>query len=467
MGAAKVKLNFSCKNGQINFDGKLLADLRGFEKVNRLAVVAAQEKDNQLLCVTKTDDSTGKTDAEAVGKALEDWGLKESIIACGFDTTSSNTGIHKGSCVFLQDILQRQLLWLACRHHIMELLVKAADHQVFGDSKSPDVKLFSILKDPSTWNSRNLVDFRLPTIPQAYKNNVDSLLSFINKQLDEENAAEIPRGDYKEFLELAKIFLGGSIDRKNGYTFQLSRPGADHHARWMSKCIYFLKLSLLSLVLAISTELAAEEEGGDHGLLHCFSYLESWFCSPSLLGAAEIDLKLFKRLQKFSKINKKISSATSTVLCRHTWYLTEELIPFSLFNKNLTLEERTTLARKIGFLPPAELQLCNPKLPPITDGSTLTDFPGPRSVLLFNLIGISHKFLINDNWINQPEYSITETALRNLSPLNDSCERALALATLVNGKMTRTESSYQELLVVEAHRKMYALKTKKDLKKFL
>ena len=237
MGAAKVKENFSCKNGQINFDGKLLTDLGGFGKVNRLAVVAAQEKDNQLLCVTKTDDSTEKTEAEAVGKALEDWGLKESIIACGFDTTSSNTGIHKGSCVLLQDILQRQLLWLACRHHIMELLVKAAYHQVFGDSKSPDVKLFSILKDPSTWNSLNLVDFRLPTIPQAYKNNVDSLLSFINKQLDEENAAEISRGDYKEFLMLAKIFLGGSIDRKNGYTFQLSRPGADHHARWISKCI--------------------------------------------------------------------------------------------------------------------------------------------------------------------------------------------------------------------------------------
>ena len=101
---------------------------------------AAQENDNQLLCVTKADDSTGKTEAEAVGKALEDWGLKKSIIACGFYTTASTTGIHKGSCVLLQDILQRQLVWLACRHHIMELLVKAAYHQVFGDSKSPDVK---------------------------------------------------------------------------------------------------------------------------------------------------------------------------------------------------------------------------------------------------------------------------------------------------------------------------------------
>ena len=298
---------------------------------------------------------------------------------------------------------------------------------------------------------------------------MDSLLSFINKQLDEENAAEIPRGDYKEFLELAKIFLGGSIDRKNGYTFQLSRPGADHHARWMSKCIYFLKLSLLSHQF-LQSQLSWQQKKKVETMAFfiVFPYLESWFCSPSLLGAAENDLKLFKRLQKFSKINKKITSATSTVLCRHTWYLTEELIPFSLNEKNITLEERTTLARKIGSLPPAEIQLCKPKLPPITDGSTLTDFPGPRSVLVFNLIGISHKFLINDNWINQPEYSITETALRNLSPLNDSCERALALATLVNGKITRTESSYQELLlVVEAHRKMYALKTKKDLKKLL
>ena len=58
-----------------------------------------------------------------------------------------------------------------------------------------------------------------------------------------------------------------------------------------------------------------------------FPYLQSWFTSPSLLGAAQNDLDLFKRLQKFSKIDKKISSATSSVLSRHPWYLTEELIP--------------------------------------------------------------------------------------------------------------------------------------------
>ena len=120
-------------------------------------------------------------------KALEDWGLKDLIIACGFDTTSSNTGIHKGSCVLLQEMLQRQLLWLACRHHILELLVKAAYHQVFGDTKAPDVKLFSILKDPSTWNNLDLQNFQLPTIPSSFKVDVDVLLSSIDEQLDEKN----------------------------------------------------------------------------------------------------------------------------------------------------------------------------------------------------------------------------------------------------------------------------------------
>ena len=93
----------------------------------------------------------------------------------------------------LQDILQRQLLWLACRHYILELLVKAAYQQLFGDSKSSDVKLFSILKDPSFIKVDEPVHLLLKAIPP------------------------------------------------------------------------------LSSLVAISTELAAEEEGWDHGPLHCFS----------------------------------------------------------------------------------------------------------------------------------------------------------------------------------------------------
>ena len=55
----------------------------------------------------------------------------------------------------------------------------------------------------------------------------------------------------------------------------------------------------------------------------------------------------------------------------------------------------------------------------------------------------------------------------NLSPLNDSCERALGMATRFNSKITRTEKGFEELMqVVEAHRKQFSVKTKTDLQSF-
>ena len=56
-------------------------------------------------------------------------------------------------------------------------------------------------------------------------------------------------------------------------------------------------------------------------------------------------------------------------------------------------------------------------------------------------------------------------ALKSLSPLNDSTERAIALAIKFNGNITRDEESFQDLvLVVEAHRKQHGLKNKADFK---
>ena len=53
------------------------------------------------------------------------------------DTTASNTGVHRGACTFLQLQLQRQLLWLACRHHIAELILRSAFDSLFSDTTAP------------------------------------------------------------------------------------------------------------------------------------------------------------------------------------------------------------------------------------------------------------------------------------------------------------------------------------------
>ena len=99
---------------------------------------------------------------------LDSWEVADKIIACGFDTTSSNTGVSNGSCTILQNLLYQQLLWLACSHHIMELIIGGAFTKIFGVTSGPEVKTFKILK--TSWKTLDLEDIRLPEIPPTSKN---------------------------------------------------------------------------------------------------------------------------------------------------------------------------------------------------------------------------------------------------------------------------------------------------------
>ena len=520
--ASSIKKDFNCDVGQVNFDGKRLPGLGGFGKVNRLAVILnqasvlqvqqtykflicsvpilqnncnsltistyiiqicsvpilrnifnsltistyiiPQDSDSKILGIAETKDSTGRVEAEKVKEILDNWNVTEKIIALGFDTTSSNTGIRKGSCTILQQLLERQLLWLACRHHIPERIIAVSFITLFGETKGPDVPLFKTLKN--CWDNLDLSNIKLPDIPSCYDGDVDSLLSYINDKLEPENLKLLPRCDYKEYLELALLFLGGSIDRKKGYTYQIQRPGADHHARWMSKAIYILKLSLLQHQI---DEIHWQTKKKIHkmALFVVFIYLKAWFNSTSLTSAAKNDLELYKLFLKFKKIHSKISQSACEVLNRHTWYLKEDAITLTLFNEDICSEERTLYAKKIYELAATdELEIQKPDIPLITQKSEISDFIGERSRLLFDLLDIPLDFLADDEWYLLPEYASVKKLMKHLTPLNDSAERALALATRVNTHITRDEESYQELLqVVEAHRKKYGLKTKNDLKK--
>ncbi|XP_043230743.1 uncharacterized protein LOC122386030 [Amphibalanus amphitrite] len=67
---------------------------------------------------------SGKGDdvATAVVSCLENWGVAERVVGMSFDTTASNTGVRAGACTYVQQRLGRNLLHLACRHHILEIV---------------------------------------------------------------------------------------------------------------------------------------------------------------------------------------------------------------------------------------------------------------------------------------------------------------------------------------------------------
>lgn len=252
-------------------------------------------------------------EAEAVLAALDDWNVKEPIIAMGFDTTSTNTGVHNGACVILQQLLARQLLWLACRHHIPELLLSAAYTTLFGESTSPDIPLFRDLR--SCWHQIDPTDIQLQEIPRCYRDEVPELQAYLTAKLDPANAAHIPRCDYKEFLELSLLFIGGTVTRQHG-TYQLQDLGADHRARWLSKGNYIVKMSLIRHQLPGLTY-HQHEKIKKLALFVVFVYIRYWFDAPSLTSAARNDLTMLR----YDQILCLLSNVSTLCIGTHLIFL--------------------------------------------------------------------------------------------------------------------------------------------------
>ena len=101
-----------------------------------------------------------------------------------------------------------------------------------------------------------------------------------------------PRCDYKEILELSIIMLGGQLSN-----FTLKFPGPDHHARWMSKAIYLLKIHLLFNVFTVSQE--ERKKVVDMCEFILIIYIKPWFRSPLAISAASTDIRFMSHLMKY------------------------------------------------------------------------------------------------------------------------------------------------------------------------
>lgn len=102
--------------------------------MDRIAILVSGDGVDKLLAVPKLTSGTGQAQADAVMEVLRDWEVEDRIVALTFDTTASNTGRFSGACILIEQALGRQLLNLACRHHMLELVVEKAFVECLGPS---------------------------------------------------------------------------------------------------------------------------------------------------------------------------------------------------------------------------------------------------------------------------------------------------------------------------------------------
>jgi hypothetical protein len=387
----------------------------------------------------------------SVIECLDDWKIKDRITAMSFDTTSSNTGSKSGACTHIEAMIGRDLLHLACRHHMMEI-VAARVLAVCGiPSTGPDILLFKRFQQ--YWKS--IDQDRFEVIEGSIADRED-ILSFYNMHL----AVKQPRDDYRELLEVSIIYLGGTPPR--GIRFM--QPGALHRARWMARIIYAIKLSLFKSQFIMTKQ---EQAGIKRYAAFCVNiYVRSWFEATDAAAAPANDLALLKRLALYE--DKGIADAAVTAFSRHLWYLSEVLVSLSFFDEDTSLAVKRAMVKaldKEGSENPPKRISVNTSSSSFS-GTTVANFVTKTSRRFFAILGLKTDFLMVDpsEWYGCTDYRVAADLVRAMRVVNDIAERGVALMQNFNTVLTKNEEQKQYLLqVVEQHQRTFLNEKKTTL----
>jgi hypothetical protein len=447
-----------------HFDGKLLPDRDG-SKSDRMPIVVSGKDVEKLLGIPRLSTGTGVLMGETVVKFLQDWdGVPEWLAGLCFDTTASNTGIHTGAITVIQKAFDKRLLFLACRHHILEIIA-AAVFDLFFVSSGPQIAIFSRFKEE--WSQLDLTQYApvdkeshacfLTTDEkqwlEQYRNEV---ISFLKEQLQQEKQ---PRHDYLEFIKLTLLTLGESLGSETGF----SPPGAYHRARWMAKGIYVLKMFCFREQFHLTAhELQALKR---LCLFTITIYVQAWFKAPLSRDAPVNDLNLLHILEAYVTVDKRVAETALAKQKNHLWYLSEDLVGLSIFSDLVEPQEKRNIIA--AFKKPErkkDLRRVNAKSTNFTSKS-LSDFATKRSLNLFKALKIPVALLNCDPgaWEQHEDYKLARGKVSSMRVVNDCAERAVKLATDVNLKLTKDEEQQQLVYqVVEHHRKHLVAPAKKN-----
>lgn len=326
----------------MHWDGKILPEITGNDKVDRLPVLVSQDDTEQLIGVPKLKSGTGEEIASNVFNQLNIWQLIEKIQAICFDTTAANTGLENGAGVLLERKIGRDLIYLPCRHHIFEIILKEIFlRKVLNATVGPNIPLFERFKNEWKDLDQKFFNFGITneTVRQHINPNIaEEIKDFCLDQL----AKNICRDDYKELLELVVMFLGFNLP--NGNRFR--KPGASHHARWMAKAIYALKLFMFRDQFTISNK---QHDGlRDVCIFLILLYVKAWFRSTLSIEAPNNDIQFIQASIAYSQVDPIISDIIIEKISNHLWYLASESIGLSFFDESVSNEEKRRMVTALN-----------------------------------------------------------------------------------------------------------------------
>lgn len=444
----------------LHWDGKMLPDIGGGKQtVDRIAVLVTGNGIEQLLAVPKIESGTGEEQAVACLKVLDDWNIRHKVRGLVFDTTSSNTGIHRGACVIIEKAIGHELVNIACRHHIMEVILSSVFTALFGGTGAPEVGMFKRFQKNWSYIQQAQYSTAEDEIFDAETENLRrEMIIFYTDAIKYKQ----PREDYLELLRLCLLFLGGTSGLNNE-TFRA--PGPMHHARWMSKALYALKIVLFKSQLTLTVR---ETKGlTDFALFVALVYGRFWHEAPLAANAPFNDAQMLTALENYP--NRVVAEAAKSALSRHLWYFSEQLIGLAFFDSRVSCEVKRAMVENLQ-LPKTLSALKRPSASNV-NCNRLDSFVTERTGDLFKLLSFTGQedscgFLAKDpeTWEVDDSFRKLKESVMRMKVVNDTAERGIALIQKYNETITKNEDQKQFLLCfVQRHRKLYPISTKAAL----
>ena len=388
-------------------------------------------------------------------------------------------------------------------------------HKIFGKDPAPDVRMFVNFKKvwPRVDTSAAIKKVNIPELER-----VELVELFSTLLLRENNKKELfIRGDYRELCEIAVVLLGGELP--GGKEMFWKKPGATHKARFLAFGLCALKIWAFSEQQVIKDgcltrikkkkkpaakkrgrpakkvvlvpaqkrpvrkkaappqrkDTESEEETDEETetesiyekekleLLERFCVYAVKFYIPFFLtanigvNAAVTDLSLYKKLKKFSQVDKELADEALATLSRHLWFLAPTTVLFSLASEKLEDDDKSRIAAKLVSLPkPKEMHKGLPTFPKLTDKTELWDLVTSDSWELFDILKLSPDWLAlpPTEWDTSPDYIEFRNFVRTVKVTNDCAERAVKLATDYSKSLTKDSQERSKIYqVVEAERR--------------
>ena len=468
----------------LGWDGKLITDMLNEKHEMESIVVCGAPRftEGKIIDVIELTDehgrptSTGLAQADAVFDSVEEWGVSERIVAFNFDTTASNTGINSGAAIRLNYRFNRPILYLACRHHVFDLLAKNTFYKVVGYDPSPDVLMFKRMKDvfPTIDTTGDFMMFDV--------DNKNELIELFTNILTKENVnGELfVRQDYRELAEISLVMVGGELPE--GRLIKWRAPGAAHKARFMAFALCSLKILAFSHLQEvrnrcfskkINKQLVFEEETLQNlwrwGQFAVKFYVPQFLLASLGRDAPSNDLNLYQALLQYREVDREIADTALDTLSRHRWYLAEHVVPFAFFSDNVTEEEKAKMAEKLLTLEKDGVpSLGLPVFPEVTEKTELWDLVTSKTWQFFDIVRSDPTWLTKrvSEWEFDNNYNEVKFFVSTVKVVNDSCERAVAMATEYGNILTKDSEMRRKIFqIVEHNRKNFPDCSKKTLGK--